>query len=237
MCIFHCCVKMCILKIRAELWSLGQESHVGWDRCGSVWACVGLCGPLQPCSSVQSCVGQYKPVEMYFVLFFFFLRDMGSDTKWFLYHNNDSNGVGSLLSFPSGFDTDGLSSAVWPGGETEALTRLERHLERKVLCRYVPCPHCQMNRRKWCQSCLHDIRHIQGALPTGCKTKHKHGKKTDRNGMVKTAARIWQLWSHRQSPLKCLFLPLIMSPVAWRCFCSSHLYQLTITGARARLYL
>lgn len=31
-----------------------------------------------------------------------------------------------------GFDTDGLPSAVWPGGETEALTRLERHLERKV---------------------------------------------------------------------------------------------------------
>ncbi|XP_009868834.1 PREDICTED: cryptochrome-1, partial [Apaloderma vittatum] len=30
------------------------------------------------------------------------------------------------------FDTDGLPSAVWPGGETEALTRLERHLERKA---------------------------------------------------------------------------------------------------------
>lgn len=34
--------------------------------------------------------------------------------------------------FSAGFDTEGLSSAVWPGGETEALTRLERHLERKV---------------------------------------------------------------------------------------------------------
>ncbi len=32
----------------------------------------------------------------------------------------------------SGSETDGLSSAVWPGGETEDLTRLERHLERKV---------------------------------------------------------------------------------------------------------
>lgn len=32
----------------------------------------------------------------------------------------------------SGFDTEGLPSAVWPGGETEALTRIERHLERKV---------------------------------------------------------------------------------------------------------
>lgn len=39
-------------------------------------------------------------------------------------------------SFSLGFDTDGLSSAVWPGGETEALTRLERHLERKVQCRF-----------------------------------------------------------------------------------------------------
>lgn len=31
-----------------------------------------------------------------------------------------------------GFDTDGLMPAVWKGGETEALTRLERHLERKA---------------------------------------------------------------------------------------------------------
>ena len=31
-----------------------------------------------------------------------------------------------------GFETEGLATAVWPGGETEALTRLERHLERKV---------------------------------------------------------------------------------------------------------
>ncbi len=38
----------------------------------------------------------------------------------------------SLIVVPTGFDTEGLSSAVWPGGETEALTRLERHLERKV---------------------------------------------------------------------------------------------------------
>lgn len=32
----------------------------------------------------------------------------------------------------SGFETEGLTTAVWPGGETEALMRLERHLERKV---------------------------------------------------------------------------------------------------------
>ncbi|XP_076271062.1 cryptochrome-1-like isoform X3 [Rhynchophorus ferrugineus] len=31
-----------------------------------------------------------------------------------------------------GFDTEGLSPPVWQGGETEALARLERHLERKA---------------------------------------------------------------------------------------------------------
>lgn len=41
-------------------------------------------------------------------------------------------GENNGLMFSAGFDTEGLSSAVWPGGETEALTRLERHLERKV---------------------------------------------------------------------------------------------------------
>lgn len=42
-----------------------------------------------------------------------------------------------LPYFGAGFDTEGLSSAVWPGGETEALTRLERHLERKVSERQI----------------------------------------------------------------------------------------------------
>ena len=32
----------------------------------------------------------------------------------------------------TGFDTSSLRPAVWIGGETEALQRLERHLERKV---------------------------------------------------------------------------------------------------------
>lgn len=32
----------------------------------------------------------------------------------------------------SGFETESLTTAVWPGGEIEALLRLERHLERKV---------------------------------------------------------------------------------------------------------
>ncbi|KFQ78546.1 Cryptochrome-1, partial [Phaethon lepturus] len=44
--------------------------------------------------------------------------------------HDEKYGVPSLEEL--GFDTDGLPSAVWPGGETEALTRLERHLERKA---------------------------------------------------------------------------------------------------------
>ncbi|XP_067913060.1 cryptochrome-1-like isoform X3 [Heterodontus francisci] len=44
--------------------------------------------------------------------------------------HNEKYGVPSLEEL--GFDTEGLHSAVWPGGETEALTRLERHLERKA---------------------------------------------------------------------------------------------------------
>ncbi|KAK5876616.1 hypothetical protein CesoFtcFv8_025951 [Champsocephalus esox] len=45
-------------------------------------------------------------------------------------NHDDKFGVPSLEEL--GFDIEGLSSAVWPGGETEALTRLERHLERKA---------------------------------------------------------------------------------------------------------
>ncbi|KAG2459873.1 CRY1 protein, partial [Polypterus senegalus] len=44
--------------------------------------------------------------------------------------HDEKFGVPSLEEL--GFDTEGLPSAVWPGGETEALTRLERHLERKA---------------------------------------------------------------------------------------------------------
>lgn len=32
----------------------------------------------------------------------------------------------------SGFDVDGLQSPVWVGGESEALARLEKHLDRKA---------------------------------------------------------------------------------------------------------
>ncbi|XP_067270023.1 cryptochrome circadian regulator 3a [Pseudorasbora parva] len=44
--------------------------------------------------------------------------------------HSDKYGVPSLEEL--GFDIEGLPSAVWPGGETEALTRIERHLERKA---------------------------------------------------------------------------------------------------------
>ncbi|TWW56155.1 Cryptochrome-1 [Takifugu flavidus] len=44
--------------------------------------------------------------------------------------HGEKYGVPSLEEL--GFDIEGLPSAVWPGGETEALTRIERHLERKV---------------------------------------------------------------------------------------------------------
>ncbi|KAJ8360674.1 hypothetical protein SKAU_G00171990 [Synaphobranchus kaupii] len=44
--------------------------------------------------------------------------------------HSEKYGVPSLEEL--GFDTEGLASAVWPGGETEALTRIERHLERKA---------------------------------------------------------------------------------------------------------
>ncbi|XP_064455307.1 cryptochrome-1-like [Ornithodoros turicata] len=37
-----------------------------------------------------------------------------------------------------GFDTENLKPAVWPGGETEALARLERHLERKGPTEWCP---------------------------------------------------------------------------------------------------
>lgn len=57
---------------------------------------------------------------------------MGISQTVFMYKSFTVKRV-TVDAFPgTGFDTEGLSSAVWPGGETEALTRLERHLERKV---------------------------------------------------------------------------------------------------------
>ncbi|XP_023245061.1 cryptochrome-1-like [Copidosoma floridanum] len=48
-----------------------------------------------------------------------------------LTHNHDDFfGVPSLEELS--FDTEGLTAPVWVGGESEALTRLERHLERKA---------------------------------------------------------------------------------------------------------
>uniref|UniRef100_A0A3Q3L1S1 Cryptochrome-1 n=1 Tax=Mastacembelus armatus TaxID=205130 RepID=A0A3Q3L1S1_9TELE len=44
--------------------------------------------------------------------------------------HDDKFGVPTLEEL--GFETEGLTTAVWPGGETEGLMRLERHLERKL---------------------------------------------------------------------------------------------------------
>ncbi|XP_047523326.1 cryptochrome-1-like [Pieris napi] len=44
--------------------------------------------------------------------------------------HDDRFGVPTLEEL--GFETDGLKAPVWIGGETEALARLERHLERKA---------------------------------------------------------------------------------------------------------
>lgn len=55
-------------------------------------------------------------------------------------------GRGLTTVYLTGFETDGLITAAWPGGETEALVRLERHLERKVqftaLCKHKIKPEC-----------------------------------------------------------------------------------------------
>ncbi|XP_072910132.1 cryptochrome-1-like [Hemitrygon akajei] len=55
---------------------------------------------------------------------------IGKCTILVLDEHNEKYGVPSLEEL--GFDTEGLNPAVWPGGETEALTRLEKHLERKA---------------------------------------------------------------------------------------------------------
>nr|XP_056707892.1 cryptochrome-2 [Euleptes europaea] len=47
-----------------------------------------------------------------------------------LENHDETYGVPSLEEL--GFSTDGLAPAVWQGGETEALTRLDKHLERKA---------------------------------------------------------------------------------------------------------
>ncbi|XP_065087200.1 cryptochrome-1-like [Ochlerotatus camptorhynchus] len=44
--------------------------------------------------------------------------------------HDDKYGVPTLEEL--GFETDGLKPPIWVGGETEALARLERHLERKA---------------------------------------------------------------------------------------------------------
>uniref|UniRef100_A0A8C8DLK2 Cryptochrome-1 n=1 Tax=Oryzias sinensis TaxID=183150 RepID=A0A8C8DLK2_9TELE len=76
----------------------------------------------------QTLISRMDPVEM--PVEAITAEVMGKCTTPLSDDHDEKFGVPSLEEL--GFDTEGLSSAVWPGGETEALTRLERHLERKA---------------------------------------------------------------------------------------------------------
>lgn len=76
----------------------------------------------------QKLISQMGPVEMPVKMIT--SETMGRCTMPVLDDHGDRFGVPSLEEL--GFETEGLTSAVWPGGETEALARLERHLERKA---------------------------------------------------------------------------------------------------------
>ncbi|KAM4901384.1 cryptochrome-1 isoform 4-T5 [Sylvia borin] len=90
--------------------------------------------------------------------------------------HDEKYGVPSLEEL--GFDTDGLPSAVWPGGETEALTRLERHLERKVFEELLLDADWSVNAGSWmwlsCSSFFQQFFHCY--CPVG------FGRRTDPNG-------------------------------------------------------
>ncbi|XP_045529788.1 cryptochrome-1-like [Pieris brassicae] len=58
------------------------------------------------------------------------LESLNGATTPLLADHDDRFGVPTLEEL--GFETDGLKAPVWIGGETEALARLERHLERKA---------------------------------------------------------------------------------------------------------
>jgi len=58
------------------------------------------------------------------------LQMLGSAVTPIADNHAERFGVPSLEEL--GFDCDHLRPTVWPGGETEALSRLERHLERKA---------------------------------------------------------------------------------------------------------
>lgn len=72
------------------------------------------------------------------------LRTYSSVRTWLQEHTDVSRLVELSLKWPDlwscdlpllflvGFPTEGLGPAVWQGGETEALARLDKHLERKV---------------------------------------------------------------------------------------------------------
>nr|BAL72538.1 cryptochrome1 [Siganus guttatus] len=66
-------------------------------------------------------------------------RDLDKCTTPISKNHSDKFGVPSLEEL--GFETEGLSAAVWPGGETEALMRLEQHLEWRESVLNHGCSH------------------------------------------------------------------------------------------------
>ena len=58
------------------------------------------------------------------------LQMLGLDITPILDDHDEKYGVPTLEEL--GFDCENLKPPVWQGGETEALSRLERHLERKA---------------------------------------------------------------------------------------------------------
>ncbi|XP_022535359.2 cryptochrome-1b [Astyanax mexicanus] len=92
--------------------------------------------------------------------------------------HDEKFGVPSLEEL--GFETEGLSSAVWPGGETEALTRLERHLERKAWVANFERPRMNAN------SLLASPTGLSPYLRFGCLScRHFYFKLTDLYRKVK----------------------------------------------------
>ena len=55
-----------------------------------------------------------------------------NDTDTFQLTTNPLDFSSYVILCVLGFHTDNIGQAVWPGGEKEALTRLDRHMERKA---------------------------------------------------------------------------------------------------------
>ncbi|XP_034541453.1 cryptochrome-1b [Notolabrus celidotus] len=99
------------------------------------------------------------------------------------HNHNDKFGVPTLEEL--GFETEGLSPAVWQGGETEALIRLERHLEKKAWV-----SHCERPRMNP-SSLLASPSELSPYLRFGCLScRHFYFKLTDLYHKVKESNSI-----------------------------------------------